>query len=609
MIDASKKKMKNGKGTLIGNKRKELESHNNDPDPSSFKRLTEEMKNNNHNNVVSNGKSIILLPEKTTTTTTTRNKENEQQFTTANTAMSSSSRPPPTLQSLVSTSLLSTRSEEDEMNGAVSKSILSLSMRHFMNPFVSGNFCYRCDTTSNPDEEITTENDNHDYCMPGMISSLSVEKILQQYIACTKLYGCDGANSGVVTTIRFSLPNLRVSSPFNDADMLALVEILFQHCNDHLQFIKTLDFRSIRKPRRQNGFHSHGIIALSKVLNISKHITCLILDDSTNLGFHSAQVLFQALSKNSVITSLHMKNCRIGKRGALQFVQHILSQNTNTNTKRSSLKKVDLRLNRIGYSGCNAIEKALKNHPNNLDVNLDGNLVLQEVMNSVTHGFGVLLCILGSTLLMNRVKHASFNHKWSCCVYSISLLVLYASSTLFHSFFALNTTRSIFAVLDHCAIYILIAGSYTPFLRIALQHQPFYSTYLLQFLWSCCFGGILVEAKYPTWKYKSKFSLAMYLGMGWTALICYEALQNAIFATNYCDNNSSTNGNCNDAENYAMKLLVLGGVGYTSGVPFFIRDRNLDHSIWHCFVLSGSIFHWLSIYLYIAPMNNPMAIS
>ena len=594
MIGASKKKKENVK--LSGNKRKELESHN-DPDPTLSKRPTEEAKINN-THVLNNDKSLILLPEKSTTTL--NSKEKEQQITTAtttNTTLSSSSRPSQPLQSFVSTSLLSTKSEEDELNGAVSKSILSLSMRHFMNPFMSGNFCYRC---NNPDDEITTENDNNhdDYCIPGMISSSSVEKILQQYIACAKLYGCDGANSGVVTTIRFSLPNLRVSSPFKDVDMLALAEILFQHCNDHLKFIKTLDFRSIRKPRIQNGFHSHGIIALSKVLGISKNITSLIFDHSTNLGFHSAQVLFEAISKNSVITSIHMKNCRIGKRGALQFVKHILSQNNN-HSYRSSLKKVDLRLNLIGYSGCKAIERALKNHPNDLDVDLDGNLVFQEVMNSVTHGLGVLLCVMGSILLMGRVKHASFNHKWSCCVYSISLLALYASSTLFHSFFALNTTRTIFGVLDHCAIYILIAGSYTPFLRIALQHQPFYSTYLLLFLWSCCFGGILVEAKYSTWKYKSKFSLAMYLGMGWSALICYKALQNAIIAS----------GICTDTENYAMQLLVLGGVGYTSGVPFFIRDENLDHSIWHCFVLSGSIFHWLSIYLYIAPINIPMTIT
>ena len=138
---------------------------------------------------------------------------------------------------------------------------------------------------------------------------------------------------------------------------------------------------------------------------------------------------------------------------------------------------------------------------------------------------------------------------------------------------------------DHCAIYILITGSYTPFLRIALEDSPLLSFYLLIFQWVCCICGIFVEAFYNSWIHKPKFSLAMYLGMGWACLVCMPQFLEKL-------------------PKEAIQLLVLGGVGYTSGVPFFVRNNNLDHSIWHCFVLAGSIFHWFAVYSYVAPIRS-----
>ena len=128
-----------------------------------------------------------------------------------------------------------------------------------------------------------------------------------------------------------------------------------------------------------------------------------------------------------------------------------------------------------------------------------------------------------------------------------------------------------------CAIYILIAGSYTPFLLII---QPAYCDTLLSFIWICSLSGIAVEATAPLWKHKPKFSLAMYLGMGWSCLVCMQDLISAL-------------------PKEAIYCLVAGGVAYTAGVPFFVRNSNLDHSIWNCFVLAGSIFHWLCVYLYV----------
>jgi hemolysin III len=201
-------------------------------------------------------------------------------------------------------------------------------------------------------------------------------------------------------------------------------------------------------------------------------------------------------------------------------------------------------------------------------------------MNSVTHGLGIFLAMLAATALMKRTEGRPAHSIAACSVYSVSLLFLYTCSTLYHSFFALRTTHFIFGIIDKCAIYILIAGSYTPYLAIGLGNKPIWSVYLLIFIWLCCFFGICVEAFFQTWKRKGQFSLAMYLGMGWACLVCIPDLIVAI-------------------PKEAFTLLVMGGVGYTAGVPFFVRNTNLDHSIWHMFVLMASMFHWLGVYSYV----------
>ena len=138
-------------------------------------------------------------------------------------------------------------------------------------------------------------------------------------------------------------------------------------------------------------------------------------------------------------------------------------------------------------------------------------LDLPTSLSCVTHGLGILMAVIATILLSKLVEGKPFHYVLPCAVYSTSLIVLYLSSTLYHSFFALQRTRFIFQVFDLCAIYILIAGSYTPFLTIVL-HESKWSGHLLAFIWICSLSGIGVEAIYPLWKFKPRFSLAMYLG-------------------------------------------------------------------------------------------------
>lgn len=282
------------------------------------------------------------------------------------------------------------------------------------------------------------------------------------------------------------------------------------------------------------------------------------------------------------MTEVRMRRCRVGERGGMAFCS-ILA----TNTK---LRHVDLSANYIGYHGCRSIEAALeKRHKKTqlpvLTLDLEGNLVFQEIWNGITHGLGVLLAFIGAWTMSAAVQHKTYLHVLSCAVYSLSLVVLYTSSTLYHSFFSMRHTKWIFEVLDKCAIYMLISGSYTPFLSIVLAHEPLWSTGLLVFLWLLCVLGIGVEFTLPTWQHKGKFSLAMYLGMGWSAVVCLPEVARIL-------------------PPQGINLMVLGGVSYTAGVPFFVRNNNLDHAIWHLFVLAGSIFHWCGVYFYVVPFHG-----
>lgn len=428
----------------------------------------------------------------------------------------------------------------------------------------------------------------------------TVEMVLSEYIAACRFYGST-ANSGVLTSLRFALPCLRTSDHFHDTDMLALSEVLLRHCNGPLRYVKRLDFSVSGKQApvsnytstnhaKRRGFQSHGAVALAKVLQVTQHVTQLRLQRNS-IGPYGASAIFLACARNGALTTLAMRRCRVGERGALVLAETL----RNDTDGQCGLREVDLSANYIGHVGCEMLERAIlqrnKAMANSDDAttlttcDLEGNLVFQEVMNAITHGLGVLLAFWGSFLMSRRVANKSPRAVYSCAVYSTSLIVLYTSSTLYHSFFTMQNTKYIFEVLDKCAIYILIAGSYTPFLQIVLAHEPFWSTGLLSFIWVCGVLGIGIEATLPVWRYRKVFSLSMYLGMGWAAMACLPEVASLL-----PDN--------------AIRLMVLGGVAYTSGVPFYVRSNNLDHAIWHIFVVVGSFFHWLGIYLYVATWDE-----
>jgi hemolysin III len=207
------------------------------------------------------------------------------------------------------------------------------------------------------------------------------------------------------------------------------------------------------------------------------------------------------------------------------------------------------------------------------------NMTIEEVANTLTHGFGLVLSVIGLILLtvLASVKGDSLSIV-SAVVYGLSLIVLYAASTFYHGATSPKAKENL-QLLDHCCIYLLIAGSYTPFALIALRGSFGYG--LLAFVWLFALAGIALKIFFH--KRFRAASVASYIVMGWIAVFAVQPLYNALGLP-------------------AMALLFAGGLAYTLGTIFYGWESiKHHHAIWHLFVLGGSVFHFLAIAIYVIP--------
>jgi hemolysin III len=206
----------------------------------------------------------------------------------------------------------------------------------------------------------------------------------------------------------------------------------------------------------------------------------------------------------------------------------------------------------------------------------------EEVANSVTHGIGLLLSIAGFAVL---VAYASlFGNVWhlvSSVIFGTTLILLYTASTLYHSIQA-PRAKSLMRVLDHSAIFLLIAGTYTPFTLVSLR-GPWGWT-LFSIVWGLAAIGILFQtALLQRWVVAS---LLLYVGMGWVVVAAIKPMLAAVAPG-------------------GMLLLLLGGLAYTSGIGFYVRRKMLyHHAIWHGFVLAGSALHFFAVLFYVLPWQR-----
>ena len=196
-----------------------------------------------------------------------------------------------------------------------------------------------------------------------------------------------------------------------------------------------------------------------------------------------------------------------------------------------------------------------------------------EFANSLTHGIGVLLGIIGVPVLMTlALRSGSLPALIGAGIYALSFLMVFTSSTLYHCCFRADVKRML-RILDHISIYFLIAGTYTPFILIYMNNTM--GAVLLSLQWGLTLFGIFFKI-YRINKFK-KLSLTIYLTMGWMIAgfgkMCYETVPGSV-----------------------MILVLAGGLCYTIGVIFYVREKwNYNHAVWHIFVLFGGISHFAAV--------------
>jgi hemolysin III len=197
----------------------------------------------------------------------------------------------------------------------------------------------------------------------------------------------------------------------------------------------------------------------------------------------------------------------------------------------------------------------------------------EEIANYITHGLGAVLSVLGLVvLLIHAASEGSVAKIFSYSIYGMSLVALFLASTLYHAI-QKPELKHVFKILDHCAIYLLIAGTYTPLLAITLQGALGYS--MLAVVWGFAALGIVFKIKFSG-RFKV-VSLASYLSMGFICLFFINRLYQTLSSTGFT-------------------LLVVGGLTYALGVYFYVQKKiAFNHAIWHLFVLAGAICHYFMV--------------
>lgn len=203
----------------------------------------------------------------------------------------------------------------------------------------------------------------------------------------------------------------------------------------------------------------------------------------------------------------------------------------------------------------------------------------QELANSISHGVGMGLSVVGTAVLI--VYASLYGRVWhivGCSVFGVSLILLYTASTLYHAFRSPRVKR-VFKILDHSAIYILIAGTYTPFTLVNLHGG--WGWTLFGLVWGISVLGILFKIWFVD--HFKIVSTTIYLALGWLVVIALRPLLTMVPLG-------------------GILWLLAGGLAYSFGVIFFAwRKLPYNHAVWHLFVLGGSVCHYFAVLWYVVP--------
>ncbi len=208
-------------------------------------------------------------------------------------------------------------------------------------------------------------------------------------------------------------------------------------------------------------------------------------------------------------------------------------------------------------------------------------LFIEEIANSLTHGFGLVLSLAGLVaLIFLASSRGSSSHLIGCSIYGVTLVLVYTASTLYHSI-QKPRIKHFFRLFDQVAIYLVIAGTYTPFTLISLR--GFWGWTLLGLVWALSIFGIAFKIAFVN-RYKA-VSMALYIVIGWLAIIAARPIIDSVPVG-------------------CLALIMGGGLAYMMGLVFLAWERlPFNHTIWHVFVIVGSVCHYCAVVFYVLPVK------
>lgn len=286
----------------------------------------------------------------------------------------------------------------------------------------------------------------------------------------------------------------------------------------------------------------------------------------------------------SALRSLHLGSNKLRPRTAFSLAAAIGDAKVAGGISR--LSHLDLSNNYFGCDGVDALQCAASLRAENdrpLDIHLSGNLVKVEVLNGITHGVGVILAlVIGSVLVYRSSKVLPAYQTFAIALYVLSLCTMFLSSCLYHCFFRLPAAQRFWHTADHCSIFILIAGSYTPFVACyTLDPLTIAGPIVLAVVWISAIVGVLIAFKVvrASDHVRSGFALAM----GWVGL----AVVRTIF---------------HRMSSFILGLVVAGGLAYSGGVVFYLagKRRPMMHVYWHLAVMLGGGLHMYGLWNHVS---------
>lgn len=394
-------------------------------------------------------------------------------------------------------------------------------------------------------------------------------------------------DASVLVTLSTRWHVLAPSFHFGEGKLLPLLDVLSSaECS-----VKRLVLRTSEELLRAvSSWSGEGVSCDARVLACAlEHNRSLTDVDVASCGLRDLGVteLAAAIETSPQIRRVDLRRNAFGAEGCRKLLDAVVRGKARGTC---GLQELDVSLNGLGHKTVTLMRSALVCQPKKKHDGLlstlkidEGNYTTEELLNALTHGIGCLLALLGSVPLLSDAATQDRATFWMCFVYSATLVFCFASSCAYHACFRLPTAFKYLQRADHAAIYLLIAGSYTPFLGVAMRDH-LGATAILVLVWISGAIGCLAAAAGVGLHLSSinPLEVCVYASMGLAVLPIIPDVQQAYPPE-------------------AFVLLVLGGAAYLVGIVFFVGGsvHPILHVVWHLFVLTGAFVHWFAIYLHL----------